>query len=107
MTTKRHKQSFNFPIEPAGTMIMTQRAIDRLIVESTPAQLKQWYTGWKERGFDILIFPDELIPELEKEFPGKEITGGMVEYIKRHPEIGYTLKKWSPEREAWRDLLLN
>jgi hypothetical protein len=43
---------------------------------------------------DMFIFPDALMPDAEREFPGQEPVEAMYKYIRHHPEV--ELQKWEP-----------
>ena len=43
---------------------------------------------------DLFIFPDALMPDVEKEFPEEEPVNAMHKYVQNHPEV--ELQKWEP-----------
>jgi hypothetical protein len=47
---------------------------------------------------DLFIFPDEMMPDAERSFPGEERMSAMVKYVAQRPWLN--LQKWIPERET-------
>jgi hypothetical protein len=43
---------------------------------------------------DLFIFPDALMPDAEREFPGEESVNAMYKYVQQHREV--ELQKWEP-----------
>jgi hypothetical protein len=43
---------------------------------------------------DLFIFPDVLMPDVEREFPGEEPLNAVYKYVHHHPEV--ELQKWEP-----------
>jgi hypothetical protein len=43
---------------------------------------------------DLFIFPDALMPDAEREFPGEERLNAMQKYVLQHPEV---VQKWEPQ----------
>jgi hypothetical protein len=45
---------------------------------------------------DVLVFPDALMPDVEKEFPVEEAITAKRKYLSRHPEKQNECEKWKP-----------
>jgi hypothetical protein len=43
---------------------------------------------------DMFIFPDALMPDAEREFPGKDPAEVIQKYAHHHPKV--ELQKWEP-----------
>ncbi len=46
------------------------------------------------KGGMVAIFPDELIPHAEKEFPEETVLVAIEKYVENHPDIVALLEKW-------------
>jgi hypothetical protein len=69
--------------------VVTQRGMNQM----TPKERRDFYEIAVKQGCEIWVFPDALIPEVEKEFPGEELLKAMPKYLERHPE---SLERWRP-----------
>jgi hypothetical protein len=48
--------------------------------------LEEMWEASNDGRMRLLMFPETLRPEVEKEFPGVEYVDGMMQYIEKHPE---------------------
>jgi hypothetical protein len=69
----------------------TKRAFDT--GEMSFEERKQFVEMSKAK-VDLFIFPDALMPDAEREFPGQEPVEVIQKYVKHHPEV--ELQKWEP-----------
>jgi hypothetical protein len=69
----------------------TKRAFDNR--EMSFEERKQFVEASKAK-VDLFIFPDALMPDAEREFPGQEPVEVIQKYVQNHPEV--ELKKWQP-----------
>ena len=68
----------------------TKRAFDN---GEMPLKDKKGFVGMAGK-VDMLIFPDVLMPDVEREFPGEEPLNAVYKYVHHHPEV--ELQKWEP-----------
>jgi hypothetical protein len=68
----------------------TKRAFDN---EMSLEERKQFMEMSKTK-VDLFIFPDVLMPDVEREFPGEEPLNAVYKYVHHHPEV--ELQKWEP-----------
>jgi hypothetical protein len=70
----------------------TKRAFDS---GEMPLEERKQFVELSKTNVDLFIFPDALMPDVEKEFPGQEPTVVMLNYIQQHHRE-VELQKWEP-----------
>ena len=71
----------------------TKRAFDN---GEMPLEERKAFVEMSKTRADLFIFPDALMPDLEKEFPGQEPAVVMLNYIKQHHRE-VELQRWEPQ----------